>query len=118
MASYGSAYDADIYTVKADAAFYATSDLRLNAGVSYQNVDVNGAEFDAVAANVGAEYQFANSPYSVYGSYTYTDSDDLALEDNAIKVGVRYSFGGGLQARDRAGARMDLNNNVFVPFFN
>lgn len=118
VASYGSVYDADIYTVKADAAFYATSDLRLNAGVSFQNVDFGGADFDTVAGTVGAEYQFANSPYSVFGAYTYTDSDDLAVEDNAFKIGVRYSFGGGLQARDRAGARMDLSNNVFVPFFN
>lgn len=118
VASYGSVYDADIYTVKADVAYYATSDLRLNAGVSYQNADFGGADADAIAGTIGAEYQFANSPYAVYGSYTYTDSDDMALEDNAIKIGVRYSFGGGLQARDRAGARMDVSNNLFVPFFN
>lgn len=108
-ASYGSVYDADIWSVKADVAYYATDALRLNAGVGYSNnEDAYGFDADAVELNVGAEYQFAASPYSVFAGYTYADSDDLAVEANAIKVGVRYNFGGNLQARDRAGAGLGL----------
>ena len=29
-----------------------------------------------------------------------------SAQDNVFKIGVRYSFGGGLQARDQAGANL------------
>lgn len=108
VASYGTVYDADIWSVEADAAYYATPALRLNAGLSYKNAELLGQDADVLAAKIGAEYQFAASPYSAFASYTYTDSDDFALEANGIKVGVRYNFGGNLQARDRAGAGLGL----------
>ena len=108
VVSYGSVYDADIWSVEADAAYYATEALRLNAGVSFKNADMMGFDGDVLAAKVGAEYQFATSPYSVFASYTYTDADDFAIESDGIKVGVRYNFGGNLQARDRAGAGLGL----------
>lgn len=100
--------DADVWTVQAEAAYYATPALRLAAGVSYSDQQVADLDGEVFAAKVGAEYQFASSPYSVFASYTYADADDLALESNAIKVGVRYNFGGNLQARDRAGAGLGL----------
>ena len=109
VASYGSIYDNDVWSVQADAAFYATPALRLNAGLGYSNVDNGfGADVDYVAVSAGAEYQFEASPYSVFASYTYTDADKLGLEDNGFKIGARYNFGGNLQARDRAGAALGL----------
>ena len=108
VASYSNVDMQDTWAVKADAAYYATPALRLNAGLGYSNVDNKYVDFEYVSATIGAEYQIAASPYSVFGSYTYTDSDDLALEDNGFKIGVRYNFGGNLQARDRAGAGLGL----------
>jgi len=108
VASYGSVYDSDIWTVSADAAYYATPALRLNAGLSYSNEDTFGRDIEYVAGTVGAEYQLEAKPYSVFASYTYTDADALRLEDNGFKIGMRYNFGGNLQARDRAGAGLGL----------
>lgn len=108
LASYTTVGQTDAWTVSADAAYYVTPALRLNAGLGYNNVDNKLFDAEYVSATIGAEYQVSNSPYSVFGSYTYTDSDDLRLEDNGIKIGVRYNFGGNLQARDRAGAGLGL----------
>ncbi len=108
VASYGTVHNADIWNVAADAAFYATPQLRLNAGAAYANADnlFVGGSVDAWSVGVGAEYQFADSPYSVFGGYDYAKSSDLDADANVFKIGVRYSFGGGLQARDQAGANL------------
>lgn len=110
VVSYGTVADADIWTVAGDAAFYATPQLRLNVGASYTDAELNNAfvsaEGEAWSAGVGAEYQFANSPYSVFGGYDYVKSSDLDVDASVFKIGMRYSFGGGLQARDQAGANL------------
>lgn len=114
VVSYGTVYDADIWNVGADAAFYATPQLRLNAGAAYSNIDnmyVDGS-VDGWSAGVGAEYQFANSPYSVFGGYDYVKSSDLDMDANVFSIGMRYSFGGGLQARDQAGANLGRSAGV------
>lgn len=122
VVEYGTAADADMWTVAGDAAFYATSQLRLNAGASYSNIDADNiflgaGDVDAWSAGVGAEYQFANSPYSVFGGYDYVKSSDLDVDANVFKIGMRYSFGGGLQARDQAGANLGRTSNAFTGLF-
>ena len=104
--AYTTADDADIdaLTIGADAAYYAMANLRLNAGVSYSDVDVAGFGADLWTYGVGAEYEIANTPFSVVGGYTRGDLEDLKVD--TWTVGLRYSFGGGLQARDRAGAAL------------
>jgi len=106
--------DADIWTVGGDAAFYVMPNLRLNAGVSYNNVDINaaGGDVDAWTYGVGAEYEIENTPFSVGASYTRADIDSLDVD--TWSLGVRYSFGGGLQARDRAGANLGVSSIVSV----
>ena len=101
------AADADVWSAKAEAAYYATPALRLAAGVSYDNVDLLGDDAETWSGKVGAEYQFSASPYSVFASYTYTDAD-TGIQAEGFNVGVRYNFGGGLQARDQAGAGFGL----------
>lgn len=102
--------DADIWTVGGDAAFYVMPNLRLNAGVSYNNVDLAGSDLDAWTYGVGAEYEIENTPFSVGASYTRADIDSLDVD--TWSLGVRYSFGGGLQARDRAGANLGVTSIV------
>ena len=115
VVSYGTVADADIWTVAGDAAFYATPQLRLNAGASYTDAELNNlfvsADAEAWSVGVGAEYQFANSPYSVFGGYDYVKSSDIDMDANVVKIGMRYSFGGGLQARDQAGANLGRTHN-------
>lgn len=96
----------DIWTVGGDAAFYVMPNLRLNAGVAYNNVDVTGGSVDAWTYGVGAEYEFENTPFSVAAAYTRADLDSADVD--TWSLGLRYSFGGGLQARDRAGASLGV----------
>ncbi|HYD28014.1 outer membrane beta-barrel protein [Brevundimonas sp.] len=94
--------DLDAWSVGADAAFYVTDALRLNAGLSWMTID--DADVDGVTYGVGAEYQISDSPFSVTAGLSHSDIEDLDID--SWTVGLRYSFGGGLQARDRAGAAL------------
>lgn len=96
--------DIDAWTVGADAAFYAMANLRLNAGVAYSNLDAGGADADLWTYGVGAEYEIANTPFSVVAGFNRGDIEDVTID--TWTLGLRYSFGGGLQARDRAGAAL------------
>jgi hypothetical protein len=104
--------DADIWTVGGDAAFYVTPSLRLNAGVSYNNVDANLGDVDAWTYGVGGEYEFTGTPFSVAAGYTRADIESIDVD--TWSLGVRYSFGGGLQARDRAGAGLNVSSIASV----
>ena len=94
--------DLDVWSVGGDAAFYVSDALRLNAGVSWLTID--DADVDGFTYGVGAEYQIANTPFSATAGYSHSDIEDLDVD--TWTVGLRYSFGGGLQARDRAGAAL------------
>ena len=100
--------DADIWTVGGDAAFYVMPNLRLNAGVSYNNVDAQLGDVDAWTYGVGGEYEFTGTPFSVAAGYTRADIDSIDVD--TWSLGLRYSFGGGLQARDRAGAGLGVSS--------
>ena len=93
---------AEIWTAGGDAAFYVTPSLRLNAGITYDSVD--GGDVDAWTYGVGAEYDIGATPFSVTAGYARSDLGDIDLEVDSFNVGVRYSFGGDQQSRDRAGA--------------
>ena len=94
--------DLDVWSVGGDAAFYVTDSLRLNAGLSWVTID--DADVDGLTYGVGAEYQISDSPFSVTAGLSHSDIEDLDVD--SWTVGLRYSFGGGLQARDRAGAAL------------
>ncbi|MNN67898.1 hypothetical protein D3C81_1835600 [compost metagenome] len=93
-----------------DAAFYATPQMRLNAGASYSNAEnlFVGGDVEGWSAGVGAEYQFANSPFSVTGTYQRVSSDfaNVDIDEDVFMIGARYNFGGTLQSLDRAGANL------------
>lgn len=94
--------DLDVWSVGGDAAFYVSDNLRLNAGLSWMTID--DADVDGVTYGVGAEYQIGASPFSVTAGLSHSDIEDLDVD--SWNIGLRYSFGGGLQARDRAGAAL------------
>jgi opacity protein-like surface antigen len=110
VVSYGNVDDIDIWSVGGDAAYYVQPNLRLNAGLSWNNVDTGFGDVDAWTYGVGAEYQFADTPFGLFADYTRVSLDDVDVDVDTFKVGFRYSFGGGLQARDRSGA--DLGRTV------
>ena len=108
LVSYSDLDGADAWTVGGDAAYYVNPSFRLNAGVSYSNVDADQGEADVWAYGAGAEYQFANSPFSVNGSYqrVSTDFANADVDADVFMIGARYNFGGTLQSLDRAGANL------------
>ena len=94
------------WTIGGDAAYYVNPSLRLNAGVSYNTIDTDLGDIDAWAYGVGAEYQLANSPFSVYGTYQRASLSDIDIDSDTVMIGARYNFGGTLQSLDRAGANL------------
>ena len=106
LAAYGQSndLDADLYAVRGEARYFVTEDFRLDAGLGYSKIET-AIEADAWDASLGGEYKFANTGWSTFGKYTHTESEDLAdLKSDAVKIGVRYTFGGSLKTRDRSGA--------------
>lgn len=107
--------DADMWTVGADAAFYVQPNLRLNAGVSYNDLDSDlGGSLEAWTYGAGAEYEFTGTPFSVAANFTRADIQDFDVDVDTWSIALRYSFGGGLQARDRAGANLGVASIVSV----
>ncbi|MNS27414.1 hypothetical protein D3C72_593630 [compost metagenome] len=108
LVSYTDLDGADAWTFGGDAAYYVNPSLRLNAGVSYNNIDAGQGDVDAWAYGAGAEYQFANSPFSVYGTVQRASIDAIGgdIDQDTFMVGARYNFGGTLQSLDRAGANL------------
>lgn len=96
--------DADMWSLGADAAYFINPSLRLNAGAGWSTIDAGGSDIDAWSANVGGEYQFGTSPYSLTASYAHSELEDLDLQIDTFTVGLRISFGGDLQTRERSGA--------------
>ncbi|MBU4434109.1 MAG: hypothetical protein KKC14_06825 [Alphaproteobacteria bacterium] len=115
LAAYGQSnnLNADLYAVRGEARYFVTDDFRLDGGLGYSRVDAN-LKADVWDANLGGEYKFANSGWSTFGKYVHTESSDLAdLKSDAVKIGVRYTFGGSLKARDAAGADLATAGDVF-----
>ncbi|MGH7021598.1 MAG: porin [Brevundimonas sp.] len=108
LVSYTDLDGVDAWTFGGDAAYYVNPSLRLNAGVSYNNLDAGQGDVDAWAYGAGAEYQFANSPFSVYGTVQRASIDAIGgdIDQDTFMVGARYNFGGTLQSLDRAGANL------------
>jgi hypothetical protein len=102
--------DADIWSLGVDGAYFINPDLRLNAGAGWTNLEAAGGDLDGWQANLGGEYRIAETPFSVTAGYGYAEIEDLDLQIDTINVGLRYTFGGDLQSRERAGA--DLGRTV------
>ncbi|MES2834977.1 MAG: hypothetical protein V4707_09760 [Pseudomonadota bacterium] len=101
--AYTDVYDADVWTVSGDAAFYVMPNLRLNAGLAYQSIDE--ADIDAWTYGVGAEYDIGSTPFAVTAGFAKTDFDGGDID--TWSLGLRYTFGGDQQSRDRAGTAVN-----------
>ncbi len=113
--NYGQAdeLDADIWSVNGDVRYFVSDNFRLNAGAGFAKVDTDQGDADLWTAGVGAEYQFASTPWSVFGGYDHVELKDFDVSADTFKIGARYTFGGDLKARDRAGADLPTGIAAF-----
>ena len=109
--------DADLWSIGGEARFFVSDTFRIDAGLAYGSADVAGTDVDAWSLGLGGEYQFAGTPWSLTGGYAHAKVDDFDLDADTFTVGVRYSFGGDLKARDRSGADLGAGANPFASAF-
>lgn len=105
--------DADLWGARTQASYFVNPNLRLDAGLGYTKIDVTGGDTDAWSYGIGAEYQLAASPISLTAGYERFSFDDFDADIDTFTVGVRYSFGGDLKTRDRAGANLGSVASAF-----
>jgi opacity protein-like surface antigen len=115
QAGYGNvddAFDADIWAVRGEVRYFVADNFRLKGQVGYATVDA-GSNIDTWNAGVEAEYQFAETPFSVWAGYDHADSDDIDTNSDTLRIGVRYTFGGSLKDRDQSGASLGSAAKLF-----
>jgi len=100
-------FDATITSLDFGVTHFVTDNFSIGGGVGIGTIDSSSSN-DLWQANLGAEYQFASLPISLYGGYQHNDYD--GFETDALTAGVRYNFGGTLLDRDRSGASLSRGN--------
>jgi len=96
--------DIDAVLLEGDLKHFYTDNFSLGANLGFGNADTGGSDGAVVTAGLGAEYQFASFPVSVFGGYQYADIDDANLDTGAVSVGARWNWGGqSLIERNHAG---------------
>jgi opacity protein-like surface antigen len=115
QAGYGNVddlFDADIWAVRGEVRHFVSDNFRLTGSLGYATIDA-GSNIDAWTAGVEAEYQFAETPFSVVAGFDHTDSDDLNSNADTVRIGFRYTFGGTLKDRDQSGASLGSASKLF-----
>lgn len=96
-------YDGDypVTTATVRAGYYIHDNFVVTGEYGYTDSEWEGEEADIWG--VGAEYQFANSPFSLSANYMMAEGDFSEAE--SFGLGLRYHFGTtDLISRDRTGA--------------
>lgn len=96
----------DGWTLGGEARYFINDNLRVDGRATYARLEGEGFEADGWNVGLGAEYQLASQPFSVFGAYDHWESEDLAdAQADIFTVGLRWTFGADtLKQRDRAGA--------------
>jgi len=113
--AYGQIDDADLdtWSLNGEARYFVSDNFRLDAGLGWTRVTDGDDSADGWSFGVGGEYQLATAPVSLTAGYTRSTLNDLDIEADTFRVGVRYNFGtGSLKERDRSGASFNNPNNL------
>ena len=100
-----------------EARYFLQPDFKIEAHIGANDFSTGGGDLDVNVnswnAGVGAEYKFANAPFSIFAKYDFTHEDSSAFgstdtfDDNRVLVGVKFNFGAEtLEDRDRSGASL------------
>jgi len=96
--------EVEAWTVAGDASYFINPNFRVNGGAGWTTVDAGGLDIDGWQANVGGEYRIPGTGMGVVAGFTHAELEDVDVSMDTISVGLRFSFGGDLQSRERAGA--------------
>lgn len=107
--SYSEADDVDLNATALElgVTHFFMDNFSVNGGVDFGTLEAGGVDADVVSYGVGAEYQFAAMPVSIFGGWEHAEIDDADAENDALTVGVRWNWGGSLLERNRSGASLD-----------
>jgi hypothetical protein len=93
--------------VDGEFRFFANENLRFDATLGWRDIDFDGGgDSSDWHGGVGGEFQFVESPFSIFAFYMHTDNEDADLTMDVLAAGVRMNWGGTLFTRDRSGATM------------
>jgi hypothetical protein len=96
---------------------FINDNFAIEGNVGFANIDSGGDDADATSVGIGAEYQLASVPVSVFGGWQHSEIDDANLDFDTFGVGVRYNWGGTLLDRDRSGASLGRHTGGFAHLF-
>lgn len=104
--------ESDVWSVGGEARYFVSDNFRIQGGLSYASADTPIGDINGWNIGVGGEYQFADTPWSITGGYSHATIDDVDLDADTFSIGLRYSFGGDLKARDRSGSDLGAGGNA------
>ena len=112
--AYSDAEDLDATFTGADVGVthFVTDNVSFGGGIGFGTVDVASFDTNTLTYGLGAEYQFASLPISIYGGWNHFDLDDFDTDGDTLSVGVRYNFGGTLLERNRSGASLGRGGGI------
>ena len=106
--------DVDLWAVRGELRQFFGDNVKLAGSLGYLNADFGAVDIDGWNAGIEGEYQFKDTPFSVFGGWNHFDSNDLGANTDTLRVGVRFTFGGAtLRGRDAAGASLGDVHKLF-----
>ncbi len=107
----------DVWSFGGELRYFVSDNFRVDGGVAWAVAKVPGSDINGWNIGVDAEYQFAGTPWSLTGGYSHASVEDADLDADTFSIGLRYSFGGDLKARDRSGSDLGAGGNPFASAF-
>jgi hypothetical protein len=110
--SEGDDLDAELTALDFGATHFVTDNFSFGGNVGFGSIEGGGADADVVSYGLGAEYQFASAPFSVFGGWQHAEVDDIDSDSDSLGIGVRYNWGGTLLERNRSGASLSRGGGL------
>lgn len=106
--SYSEGDDVDLEFTGVDLGLthFLTDNFSVGGNLGFGTAEGGGSDADVTSFGVGAEWQMAAAPISIFGGYQRAEIEDADVETDALSVGVRYNWGGTLFDRNRSGASL------------
>jgi hypothetical protein len=91
---------------RGEGRYFLNRHMRFDALLSFSNFDTPIGDAEAVTFGAGAEFQFVDTPVSVFGTLASREADLAAYDADVFRVGLRWNYDKDLAARDENGASL------------